>query len=213
MNEQVIEHDVPSRPPRDESVLAALRASTRPLHDRIEALLALDGAMPLQRYRAIIAGFHGFLVRWEQEIGAALPARLHGWFAARGRARFAQADLAYLNDMGDTVPMSPAPSVAAAGGLPDDSLASVFGSLYVIEGSALGGQVIVPRLARDMGLVPGQGASYFHGHGERTGAMWLDFRQRAVAEIGADPARRHAACHAAGQTFSALIATFEPLLA
>ncbi|MDR7334227.1 biliverdin-producing heme oxygenase [Roseateles asaccharophilus] len=186
-------------------LLGDLRAATRPHHERIERLLGLDGPMALERYGAIIGGFHGFLAAWEPEVRRAMPERLHGWLDARGRAAFAAADLAFLGapeKAGDEVPNC----------LPEASLPAAFGSLYVIEGSALGGQVITPWLKRDLGLEPGRGASYFHGHGERTGAMWRDFRQRAVAEVGDDDGRRRAACRAAERTFETLIRHFEPLV-
>jgi heme oxygenase len=196
-------------PPAD-ALLTDLRTSTRPLHDDIEALLALEGPMDLGRYQAIISGFHGFLRQWEQDLLVALPPALQDWFAERRRARFAADDLAYLATLG--LPERHA-EPAAQPALPDASLASVFGSLYVIEGSALGGQVITPRLQRDMGLAPGRGASYFHGYGPRTGAMWREFREKAVAEVGSEPAGRRAATEAAQATFGALIQTFRPLLA
>lgn len=190
-----------------EGVLPALRAATRSQHDRIEALLALEATMPLARYGAILLGFQRFLTSWERELHDALPPRLHGWLADRGRLGFVARDLAFL---ASDVPWLPDQVVPRC--LPEPGVAAAFGSLYVIEGSALGGQVITPRLQRDLGLSPGQGASYFHGYGERTGAMWREFRLLAEQEIGADPAQRDLACRAARQTFEALIATFEPML-
>lgn len=190
-----------------EGVLPELRAATRLQHDRIERLLALESPLPLARYGAILLGFERFLTAWEQELREALPARLHAWLAARGRLGFVAQDLAFL---APGLPVPPARPVPRC--LPERSVAAAFGSLYVIEGSALGGQVIAPRLKRDLGLEPGRGASYFHGHGARTGALWREFRLLAEEEIGADPAHRRLACRAAKQTFEALIATFEPLL-
>ena len=196
-----------SRAAAAEGVLPELRAATRTQHDRIERLLALEAPMPLARYGVILLGFQRFLTAWEQELRDALPVRLHGWLAERGRLGFVAQDLAFLGHdvsglAGQDVPRC----------LPERSVAAAFGSLYVIEGSALGGQVITPRLKRDLGLEPGRGASYFHGFGDRTGAMWREFRLLAEHEIGTDPARRRAACDAAEQTFEALITTFERLL-
>lgn len=190
-----------------EGLLPELRVATRAQHDRIEQLLLLDAPMPLPRYGAILVGFERFLTAWERELREAMPARLHGWLAARERLGFVRQDLTFL---GALVPRLPAVAVPRC--LPQRSAAAAFGSLYVIEGSALGGQVITPRLRRDLGLEPGRGASYFNGHGERTGAMWREFRLKAEAEIGDDAASRRQACCAATQTFEALIATFEPLL-
>lgn len=190
-----------------DALMAELRGATRRQHQRIEQLLALDAPMPLARYATILAGFQRFLGAWEAELRPALPAERQAWLAARSRLGFVAEDLAWLD--GALTPPAP---VQVPRCLPEASLACAVGALYVIEGSALGGQVITPRLQRDLGLEPGRGASYFHGFGAQTGGMWREFRHWAGASIGADAAARGQACRAAGQTFDALIATFEPLL-
>jgi heme oxygenase len=198
-------------PPSPDPLLAALRGATRERHARIESLLRLDAPMPLARYGAILRGFHEFLARWEAAVHAALPERLQGWFDARRRGSFTAQDLAWLG-----TPSSPPRAEdarRAVDGLPLAGLAALFGSMYVIEGSALGGQVIAPRLERELGLAPGRGASYFHGYGEHTGAMWREFRQRAAAEVGCGAEAVDAACRAAERTFDALLDTFAPIAA
>ncbi len=197
----------PRQPAAAGGLLPELRAATRPQHDRIEQLLALQAPMPLRRYAAIVLGFQHFLTGWEQELVDALPARLHGWLAARSRRGFVAQDVEFL---AAALPVDVMP--AAARCLPAPCLAAAFGALYVIEGSALGGQVITPWLQRDLGLTPGRGASYFHGFGERTGAMWKEFRELAQAEVGDAPADRALAVRAAEQTFEALMLTMGPLL-
>ncbi|MEK8033567.1 biliverdin-producing heme oxygenase [Ideonella sp. DXS29W] len=190
----------------EDRILGDLRSATRSHHDRIERLLALDQPLTLRRYAAIMVGFNAFLGAWERELRTALPPRLSDWFDARSRVRFAQDDLAYLG-----IPGAHASPPATRIGV--DGLPAAFGSMYVIEGSALGGQVIAPQLKRDLGLEAGRGASYFNGFGLHTGAMWRDFRQRAASEIGGQPVDLHAARRAASNTFEALIARFEPLVA
>lgn len=191
-----------------EGVLPALRAVTREQHDRIEQLLALDAPMPLQRYAAVLMGFQHFLASWEAELREAMPDRLQAWLRERSRLAWLAQDLAFLGAGAPRVR-----AAAPAGCLPVRSVAAVFGSLYVIEGSALGGQVIVPRLQRSLGLMPGRGASYFHGFGERTGSMWREFRLLAETEIGGTAVGQRQACGAAVQTFESLIGSFQETLA
>jgi heme oxygenase len=50
-----------------------------------------------------------------------------------------------------------------------------FGCLYVLEGSALGGQVISKRVKQALGLGPATGGAYFHGLGRQTASHWSDF--------------------------------------
>lgn len=192
-----------------DAALAELRASTRDEHDRIERVLRLTEPMPLARYATVMAGFDAFLAAWEPRIRASLPARLHPWFDARRRSAFARADLAWLRNEARIEQPSVAASTVLA--LPLADLVDALGSLYVIEGSALGGRVIAPLLQRDMNLGRDAGARYFHGFGADTGAMWQDFRRLAAAEIGESPGAIAQACLSARRTFEALIATFATL--
>lgn len=193
----------------DADLLPRLRHSTGPLHDRIEALLQLEAPMPLARYGRILRGFHEFLHLWEQRVQFALPQDLKPWFAERRRAPLAMQDLESL-----AVPDAPdlRQSARAAQALIRlDSPAAAIGALYVMEGSALGGQVLVPQLSRHLGLRPDHGARYFHGFGERTGAMWREFRQLAQQHAGTDEASQADALRGAAQTFEALLQTFAVL--
>jgi heme oxygenase len=190
-------------------LLSELRRATGSRHDEIESLLRLTEPMSAPRYADVVRGFREFLADWEPRIHEALPGRLRGWYEARRRAPFAADDLEHLGPLPPSRTAAPAREAVRA--LPLRSVPEVFGSLYVIEGSALGGQVITPMLQRHLGLAPGQGASYFHGFGERTGAMWRDFRQLAADEVGDDETALRDACDSAQRTFDALISTFRPL--
>jgi heme oxygenase len=193
----------------DADLLPRLRHSTGPLHDRIEALLQLEAPMPLARYGRVLRGFHEFLHLWEQRVQFALPDALKPWFLERRRAPLAKQDL-------ETLAVPDAPDLrqsarAAQALIRLDTPSAAIGALYVLEGSALGGQVLVPQLARHLGVRPGHGATYFHGFGERTGAMWREFRQLAQAHAGADEAAQADALRGAAQTFEALLHTFAAL--
>ncbi len=197
------------RPLSSENALSELRLTTRPEHDRIEQILRLTEPMPLERYAAVMGGFDAFLRVWEPRIHAALPERLQPWFRSRRRGGFASADVEWLRDVGGIELPDFGARMAAA--LPLGDLAQVLGSLYVIEGSALGGRVIAPQLKRTLGLDQGRGASYFHGFGGETGVMWNNFRVLASLEIGDASRNTVRACQSAKRTFAALIDLFAPL--
>jgi heme oxygenase len=192
-----------------ENAFSELRLTTRAEHDRIEHLLRLTEPMSLERYAAILGGFDAFLRVWEPRIHAALPERLQGWFRSRRRGGFASADTEWLRSVADIHP--PPVGAQAAAALPLGELPEVLGSLYVIEGSALGGRVIAPSLKRTLGLDQGRGASYFHGFGGETGVMWHNFRMLASLEIGESSHDIVSACRSAKRTFAALIELFAPL--
>lgn len=179
----------------DDGALLALRRATHERHARIDSLMDLRRMGDRGRYGRILQAFHAFLAPWEQSVASALPAHRHAWLHGRSRRHFLQEDLAALA----LRPLADTPAVPRLQGN-----AAAWGSLYVIEGSALGGQVISRALAGE-GLVPGKGSSYFHGWGDDTPGMWRDFRSELRSELAA-PACVEAACAAACATFDALTA-------
>jgi heme oxygenase len=191
--------------PSQQPVLAALRLATADRHRSIETLLALDTPFDLRHYQRVLQGFASFLAGWEPRVRAALPRGDAAWFTARSRRHLLLHDLEALQ----------APPALPAGPVPQPLLrdaASAWGSMYVLEGSALGGQVIARQVAQRFGLAPEHGAAYFHGWGAETGAMWRQFRERLERELGGDDAAQHRACVAAAATFDALAGVFRVML-
>jgi heme oxygenase len=150
-------------------ILEGLRAATAAAHARLEAGLDLLGE-PLSRDRfvAVLSRFLGFHRAWEPAVARALgPEAL----AERGRTALIEADLERLGMAPTAIAALPVCAAAAAVGGP----AGALGSLYVVEGSTLGGQVIA-RALKDAPWLPPGGLSYFDPYGARTGAMWRAFR-------------------------------------
>jgi heme oxygenase len=192
-----------------DTALAELRLTTRAEADRIEHVLRLTEPMTMARYAAIMSGFDAFMRLWEPRVQAALPPRLQHWFRSRRRGGFASADVEWLRDIAGEPPV--AMSAAAVEKLPLDDLPQLLGSLYVIEGAALGGRLNAPHLKSTLGVGAGCGATYFHGFGGQTGLMWRDFRVLASLEIGESSKATVRACRSAKRTFGALIDLFAPL--
>lgn len=192
----------------DDLAIGALRRATAARHRHLESFLRLGDPLELGGYIDALRGFELFLSSWEPRLRVATPARLHAWLASRSRLRFACQDLAHLN-------AEPSPGlgdVAACASLVNDialnSTAAAFGSLYVLEGSALGGQVIAKSAARTLGLTPYNGAAYFNGFRSQTAARWGEFQRLLETEVGTSLEAREDACSAARQTFDALIGVF-----
>jgi heme oxygenase (biliverdin-IX-beta and delta-forming) len=189
--------------------LDELRLTTRAEHERLGHVLRLGAAMTLQRHGTILCGFDAFLRVWEPRIHAALPARLQPWFRARRRGGFASADVEWLREVGHVAPVAMNARLAAT--LPLGDLAEAMGSLYVIESLAPEARAIAPGLKQSLDLAQGRGASYFHGFGGETAAMWANFRVLAALEIGDSPSNARRACLSAQRTFAALLDVFAPL--
>lgn len=172
--------------------LLALRSATREHHERVDRLMDLQQLQDPAHYARVLQVLAAFLAGWEPAIASALPARWHEWLQARSRRAFLHHDLQVLRIA------APAPARFD----PPATHAAAWGSVYVMEGSALGGQFIARVLARG-GRDAQHGAAYFHGWGDATGAMWREVRGLLASEL-ATPAAVAQACEAARQTFDTL---------
>lgn len=162
--------------------------------------------MDLQRlqdpthYAGVLQVLDAFLAAWEPAVAAALPARWHEWLQVRSRRPFLRSDLDALGLRSQAPARLPSFQGEAA----------AWGSIYVMEGSALGGQFIARALART-GVAPGSGGAYFHGWGDATGGMWREVRGLLGTQL-ATPAAIAQACEAARTTFDALAVLLESKL-
>jgi heme oxygenase len=68
------------------------------------------------------------------------------------------------------------------------TVAEAAGCLYVVEGAALGGQVIAKAIERHLGIGADAGASFFFGDGPDTAARWVKVLAwlEDVAHAGSD---------------------------
>jgi heme oxygenase (biliverdin-IX-beta and delta-forming) len=147
-------------------MMERLRTRTRQAHERLETALALlDPPLSRTRFIRTLEGFRAFHAAWEPRVEALIGDP--GLTGPRRRLALLDADLRALG--------------ASAGGGPDfdlgflDGRAAAWGSLYVMEGSTLGGQVI-SRALQDARWRPAGGLAYFDPYGRRVGAMWKTFR-------------------------------------
>jgi heme oxygenase (biliverdin-IX-beta and delta-forming) len=166
---------------------ARLRRETACDHRRIEASLdILKPTFSLAEYRCLLLAFYGFyhpLERRLREVAASAP-DVESMILPSRSALLAR-DLSALGvaqkDIADVRCCNRLPSVS--------SVAHIAGCVYVLEGAALGGQIIARALARSLGVSRNHGASFFVGAAAATGAgwkrtlRWLD----DVVHAGADP--------------------------
>jgi heme oxygenase len=150
-------------------------------------------------YARVLEVLAAFLSSWEPAIAAALGPQWEGWLSARARRRFLERDLAHLGLEPRPPDTFPLPAGAAA----------AWGSVYVMEGSALGGQVISRRLAR-AGLQAESGGAYFHGWGDATAPLWRETTSVLRAQLRT-PAELARACQGARCTFHTLSVLLEQL--
>lgn len=177
--------------------LATLRRATRAHHARIDALMDLRRMQDREHYARVLQAFDAFLAAWEPAAASAVGAPWQAWLHARSRREFLRQDLRHLG----VAAAAPARIACLS------SAAAAWGSVYVMEGAALGGQFITRSLAQ-AGLRPDGGAAYFHGWGGATGAMWHEARAVLARQLAAPDALAQA-CDAACGTFDTLSCILE----
>ncbi len=161
---------------------SVLRTGTRELHERTETAFVL-GAADLTRaeYEAVIghlairyAAAEAALAPWTDALAA------YGLdLGVRRKAPLLRRDVAAL---GADLP----PAEIAAQSVP--TLAHAFGTLYVLEGATLGGQLLRRRVESTLGLTPATGLAFLTAYGPKVGAMWrafVDSLDRFDAALGA----------------------------
>jgi heme oxygenase (biliverdin-IX-beta and delta-forming) len=163
-------------------LLSRLKLETAACHTRLETALDLmRDDLQRDEYIVLLERFYGYVAPWENAVGARMPASLVAFFNARRKAAWLESDLVVLTGEDRAVEIPCADALDDLPLLPN--VGAAFGSMYVMEGSTLGGRFIAPHVARLLELTPGAGNRYFDGYGAQTGSMWNAFRDTAAATV------------------------------
>ena len=179
-------------------LLAELRARTAEAHTRLEHDLdLLREPLQMQHFIHLLERFHGFHAVWEPRV-ARMLSKEAAFLTPRRRTHRAAQDLMALGHSKRDI--AELPLCLAAARLVSSPAAAI-GSLYVLEGSTLGGQIISRRLQSAYWL-PLDGLGYFDPYGPATVTMWRHFR------LWAESASKHGSADA---IVAAAVATFQTL--
>ena len=152
------------------TLLERLKIETRPAHDRIEAAIDLDRRIGSpDAYRNLLIRFYGFHASWERKAAPMAPDR--GFFERRRKAALLVRDLTALGLKSEDIMRLP----QCRSLMPLPAPEAVLGSMYVVEGSTLGGAVIAREVERRLGLTPDTGCAYFRSYGRDIAGMWKSF--------------------------------------
>jgi heme oxygenase (biliverdin-IX-beta and delta-forming) len=177
------------------SLLQQLRAATRPEHLRLEELLPLPQS--IEQHISRLKKFYGFHVVWEPLAQSRL-ASLEPTMAPRRKLPLLAADLAHFGIHADQLLALPiCDQLPAIHDLP-----TALGSMYVMEGSTLGGQIISRHLEATLGLRGGSGYSYYQSYGSNVGKLWREFLAQMDSHTESENAP--SLIDAALQTFTSL---------
>ena len=153
---------------------ARLRTETAPAHERLERSLdLLRRPLDRDRFTSLLVGFHGFHRAWEPALAGCLPAA----FVPGPRLPLIEQDLGTLGLDDHTVgAIARCAQAASLGDHPDTAL----GSVYVLEGSTLGGRVISHHFG-EAPWWPPAGLRYFDPYGDETFSRW----RQTLAQLAA----------------------------
>jgi len=191
-------------PPVAGSLLARLKSETSHLHSRIEQVVPLlRPELDRPAYRRYLERLLGYL----RPIEAMLAGFAASWaeygldFEARRKTQLIEHDLLALGRSPEDLSALPLCADLPAA----RSLDEAWGCLYVLEGSTLGGQVLLRTLGPRLHLSRSDGLSFLSGYGERTGATWKAFAA-AVGDFDAGGCDRPAVVRGACETFATQMA-------
>lgn len=172
-----------------------LKSETRPHHERTEAQVRLmDADLTPTAYRRHLEALHGFYVPLEARLARLGLEAVPGLSVhARWKVPLLKEDLCALGH--DDASLERLPHCA---GLPPlTGVPEALGCLYVLEGSTLGGQLILRHLRRHFDGVSLGDFSFFRAYGDEVGPRWRAFGD----------AVNHASIAATEATFDARVVT------
>lgn len=202
----------------DVTALASLRHASSTCHRELEESVfarALGrGLLRPDQYACLLAAMRPFHALVEQQIAASDDPRVA---TVRGvvepRAPRLSADLDALARERGPLDLDAAARAweSVAGAMPALDGAFLLGALYTLEGSALGGQVILPRLRASLG-VSDEALGYYIGHGADTRRRFGELAARLEQAL-AEPAAIEEAGRGARWAFATVHALFDELAA
>ncbi|MFM8443713.1 MAG: biliverdin-producing heme oxygenase, partial [Methylococcus sp.] len=168
-------HETAAAPPP--GILDRIRRETQAQHKSLErAFRILDPGLTSAAYRHWLERLYGLHAGFEAVIDPWAAALDIDW-TNRRKTPWLRRDLLSLGCREvelDGIPICDA--------LPDtDSPGRVFGVLYVLEGSTLGGRHIALALEKRLGLTADNGAMFFNAYGDLLMPRWQSFRARLSA--------------------------------
>lgn len=186
----------PSQPHEDSGFAGSLKAATASHHRRIEARFRiLDPKLDLSRFAGWLERLYGYYAPFERAVDPWAGVLDIDW-AARRKAPLLRRDLACLG--ADRARIEALP---LCGELPElADVASLFGAIYVFEGSTLGGRYIAGHLASTLRLDATTGASFFQPYGPDPKPRWQAFQSR-LCQVASTPDLEARIIRSACETF------------
>jgi heme oxygenase len=152
-------------------ILAKLKEATKTQHEELETVVDIMNQMFSRAdYRTLLGKFYRFYSAVEPKLPVAELAEVGLNFEARRKTPLLEKD---LKELGVLERVRGTAEFAGVPGL--DTVSKAFGSLYVMEGATLGGQLITRHLKQHLDITPETGGAFFNSYGAEVGPMWKQF--------------------------------------
>ena len=152
-------------------ILAKLKEATRDQHEALENVVdVMNRTFSIGDYKELIAKFYRFYAAIEPTLPVAELANAGFDVEPRRKTPLLERDLEHLGILGDAKKAPPFIDIPTL-----DTPAKAFGSIYVMEGATLGGQLITRQLKEQLGITPENGGAFFNSYGHNVGPMWKAF--------------------------------------
>lgn len=182
---------------------SVLRSETSQAHRNIEKTLGMgqlmDKRISLVQYANILSVWHNWLQVNEAEIFGMLADCAPRDLAVRTKGHWLDQDLQQLAHLPNQVSVTCTPKIFLR------SKFEALGALYVLEGSSMGGQLIIKRLRSK--LDTDLSHHFYTGYGEQTLTMWRGFIEH-INECLTTPAAISQGVEGANKTFESLTQAF-----
>lgn len=170
----------------------SIKDATREAHLELEKKVVqkLKAIRSDEDYADFLKYFYAYFSHVEQVIAPYITTSLVPDYAERRNSSYLKRDIEELGADVNDLPATTVPEI--------NNALQALGALYVMEGSIMGGPIIVKMLEKG-GI--SKGVSFFSGYGETTGQMWGTFVSIMNAQATTE-AEEAIAIQSANDTFS-----------
>jgi len=176
-----------------------IREATKAEHQNLEkqVVLKLKAIRSNADYADLLKHFYAYFSHIEASIKSYITESILPDYAQRRNSSYIKADILELGGDITDLPYITVPKI--------ENAVEALGALYVLEGSIMGGSIIVKMLEKG-GVT--KGVSFFSGYGAATGMMWGNFVAVLNAQAKTEKDEQEAIV-AANETFKHFAYVFE----
>ncbi|MEE2682262.1 MAG: biliverdin-producing heme oxygenase [Planctomycetota bacterium] len=173
--------------PSSVGIMDRLKTETRANHDQAEqngfGVKVMNGGLTEDLYVQHLIAWRRMLAHLEHALRTSEHPLVAGtWHEGLAKQPVLDRDLDQLSPGGSPLRPSVAMAVQAFNDMVDsyaeEAPECLLGVLYVLEGSTMGGSVMKPRIAKQLGLEDDRGLGYYGCYGHQVAVRFKEFRAR-----------------------------------